>query len=187
MKPSLIIVGLGNPGDSYARTRHNAGFQAIDVLSEAFGEGEWEEKQKFLSLTQEARILTIPVLLVKPLTFMNRSGEALTKLVGFYKADAAEQILVLCDDIDINLGEARLRKSGGPGTHNGLRSIAQTFGEEFPRLRIGIGPKPPVGDLAAWVLSTPSAEDASKLKEVLSTLPEKIRAYVLSEPEKERA
>lgn len=179
MKPSLVIIGLGNHGATYEQTRHNAGWLALDVLSGAFGEGPWKDGQKFLSVTQEARILTAPVLLVKPQTYMNRSGEAMRKLVDFYKLNAAEQVIVLSDDIDIPLGTLRLRRSGGPGTHNGLKSIVEQFGENFPRLRIGIGPKPAQGDLGNWVLSRFSEEEIDKLEETFKTLPETIRAFVL--------
>jgi len=179
VKPSLVIIGLGNPGKTYAKTRHNAGFQAVDALSAAFGEGEWQEKQKFLSVAQEARIVTVPILLVKPQTFMNRSGEAIQKIVEFYKLNPAEQILVLCDDIDLPLGTTRLRTSGGPGTHNGLRSIALTFGENFPRLRIGIGPQPASGDLATWVLSVPTEEERTALTDSLAGIPEAVKDFVL--------
>lgn len=179
IKPSLVIAGLGNPGPSYAATRHNAGFVALDLLSAEFGQGEWKEDRKFLSLTQEARIGTLPVLLVKPLTYMNRSGEALRKIVDFYKLTPATQLMVLCDDLDVNLGEVRLRMKGGPGTHNGLRSVMEYFGEDYIRLRIGVGPRPAGGDLAAWVLSVPPAEERTILEEAVKGIPARIREYVL--------
>ncbi|MBI3618939.1 aminoacyl-tRNA hydrolase [Candidatus Peregrinibacteria bacterium] len=179
MKPSLLIIGLGNPGSSYEKTRHNVGFQAVERLSEAFGQGDWQDKQKYLSLVQEARIVTVPVLLVQPQTFMNRSGEAIKKLVDFYKLDAAEQLLVLCDDVDLPLGEMRLRKSGGPGTHNGLKSIALQFGERFPRLRIGLGSQPAGADLSAWVLSVASEQEREILHKTFEGLPEIVRSFVL--------
>jgi PTH1 family peptidyl-tRNA hydrolase len=183
MKPSLVIIGLGNHGKSYDRTRHNAGFAALDVLSEAFGEGEWKEKQKFASIAQEGRIITVPILLVKPHTYMNLSGEAVKKIVDFYKLNAAQQILIVSDDIDISLGTVRLRQSGGPGTHNGLKSVVEHLGENFPRLRVGIGPKPAEGDLAAWVLSRFSDEEQKTLDEVLKTLPETVKKFVMEQPE----
>ncbi|MBI1812445.1 aminoacyl-tRNA hydrolase [Candidatus Peregrinibacteria bacterium] len=179
MKPSLLIIGLGNPGAAYEKTRHNVGFQALDRLSESFGQSTWQDKQKFLSLVQEARIVTAPVLLVKPQTYMNRSGEAIKKLVEFYKLDPSEQLLVLCDDVDLPLGETRLRKSGGPGTHNGLKSIALPFGERFPRLRIGLGPQPAGADLSAWVLSVPTQEEYQELERSFAKLPEIVRSFVL--------
>ncbi len=181
MKPSLVLIGLGNPGASYERTRHNAGFQAIDVLSTAFGEGEWKDRPKFQSIAQEGRILTIPILLVKPLTFMNLSGEAIRKIVDFYKLNAAEQVLVLCDDIDLPLGEFRLRRKGGPGTHNGLKSVVEHFGEAFPRLRLGLGTRPAGSDLATWVLSVPPADEQRELEKLYAALPEIVRSFVLGE------
>ena len=179
MKPTLIIIGLGNPGAQYEHTRHNAGFLALEAISNAFGEGEWQEKQKFLSSIQEARVVTVPVLLVKPQTYMNLSGNAAQKLVDFYKLDPASQILVICDDVDLPLGELRLRAQGGPGTHNGLKSLHEKFGEHYARLRIGLGEQPPGTDLAAWVLSLPTAEEKNALQKAVETLPEKVREFVL--------
>jgi PTH1 family peptidyl-tRNA hydrolase len=181
MRPSLVIVGLGNPGKNYENTRHNAGFRAIDVLSQEFGAGEWQPKDKFHAHIQEARVVTVPVLLVKPQTYMNRSGEAVQKLVDFYKLNHAEQLLILCDDIDLPLGELRLRKKGGPGTHNGLKSIVHVFGEDFPRLRIGLGNHPPAVDLAAWVLSVFPKDDAHAIDTSLATLPDMVRQFVLGD------
>ncbi len=183
MKPSIVVVGLGNPGAGYASTRHNAGFRAIDVLAQAFGEGEWRESGKFLSFTQESRIVTAPVLLVKPQTYMNRSGEAVQKLVDFYKLDPASQLLVLCDDIDLPLAELRLRRKGGPGTHNGLKSIVHVIGENFPRIRIGLGTPPAGVDLSAWVLSAFPAEDATAVDSALRELPGMVRAFALGDAE----
>lgn len=179
MKPHLVIVGLGNPGKGHDRTRHNAGFDAVEALSKAYGEGEWVESQKFQCRMQEARIITVPVLLVQPSTYMNRSGESVRKLVEFYKLNPREQLLVISDDIDLPLGDTRLRMKGGPGTHNGMRSIVVVLGEEFPRLRIGIGPGPKGEDLAAWVLSVPPAEEQAALRAVIDALPETIKKFVM--------
>lgn len=179
MKPSLVVIGFGNPGKSYERTRHNAGFLAIDHLSEIFGEGDWKDAQKFASVSQEARIVTAPVLLLKPQTYMNRSGEAVRKIVDFYKLDPKEQILVIVDEIDLPLGTVRLRKEGSAGTHNGLKSMVEQFGEQFPRLRIGVGPKPEGVDLANWVLSAFSAEEGRELKKIIETLPDIIKKFVM--------
>jgi PTH1 family peptidyl-tRNA hydrolase len=179
VKPSLLLVGLGNPGAQYADTRHNLGYQALDALSAAYGEGEWKEVSRFDAATQEARIVTVPVLLVKPLLYMNRSGEVIRKIVDFYKMDAKEQVLVLVDDLDIPAGELRLRKSGGPGTHNGMRSIVEQFGEDFPRLRIGIGPKG-MGDLGAWILSATSPAEREALAPAFSKIPEMVKGFVLN-------
>lgn len=179
MKPSLVIVGLGNPGASYERTRHNAGWQALDVLSAEFGQGEWKDSGKFQAMIQEGRIGVAPVLLVKPLTYMNLSGESVRKIVDFYKLNAAEQVIILSDEIDLPLGEIRLKHKGGPGTHNGLKSLVEQFGEDFPRLRIGIGRQPEGHDLAAWVLSVFSKEESDVLAKTFATFPELLRTFVL--------
>lgn len=177
MKPALVIIGLGNPGAQYAATRHNVGFQAIDRLSKTFAEGDWKEKQTFAALVQEGRDGTIPLLLVKPLTFMNRSGESVQKIIDFYKLDPSRQLLILSDDVDLPLGDLRLRMSGGPGTHNGLTSIVGQIGEGFARIRIGLG-NPAAGiDLAAWVLSVPPADEAKALQNACEKIPEMVREF----------
>jgi len=181
MKPSLIVAGLGNPGASYTFTRHNVGFLAVEHLAEKYGEGEWQDKQKFASQILEGRIVTAPILFVKPQTFMNRSGEAVQKILDFFKLDPHEQLLVVCDDIDLPLGDVRMRMKGGPGTHNGLKSIVDVIGEEFPRLRIGIGAQPAGADLANWVLSAPSKEEADTLHAAIEALPEQLETFVLGE------
>lgn len=179
MKPSLVIVGLGNHGATYERTRHNAGWIALDRLSREFGEGEWKDAPKFDSKMQEARVGVAPILLVKPQTYMNMSGDAVRKIVTFYKMDPKTQILILTDDIDIPLGTLRMRMTGGPGTHNGLKSIVETYGEDWPRIRIGIGPKPEKGDLAAWVLSRFTPDEEKMLEESIGKVPDMIREFVL--------
>jgi PTH1 family peptidyl-tRNA hydrolase len=129
--------------------------------------GEWKLRQKFLSETCEGRIGGVGVLFVRPQTFMNRSGEAIHKLVGFYKLDPTFQLLILSDDCDLSLGEVRFRASGGPGTHNGLKSIVEQIGEGFPRIRIGLGAPPPMQDLAAWALSVPPPGEGERLEEAI--------------------
>lgn len=179
MKPSLLLVGLGNPGAQYEQTRHNAGFRALDVLSDAFGVGQWSEKQKYLSCVQEGHVVTAPVFLAKPQTYMNRSGEAVQKLINFFKLDPSQQLIVLCDDVDLPLGELRLRRRGGPGTHNGLKSVVHAIGEDFPRVRIGLGAPPAGVDLTAWVLSALSQEETDAIDGALKELPRMVREFVL--------
>ncbi len=179
MKPSLIIIGLGNVGAQYTFTRHNVGFRAVEKLGEEFGEGDWKDKGKFKAFIKEGRVVTAPILLAKPQTFMNLSGESVKKLVDFYKLDPEKQILVICDDVDLPLGEVRLRQSGGPGTHNGLKSIVEIFGEEFPRLRIGIGAQPAGKDLSNWVLSVPSEEEAAIIQKAVDEVPEIVRELII--------
>lgn len=181
MKPSLLLIGLGNPGKAYERTRHNIGFRALDILAEKFATGPWKDAQKFSSTIREARIRVVPMLLIKPQTYMNASGEAVKKLLAFYKLSATD-IFVLCDDVDLPCGVVRLREKGSAGTHNGLKSIIEQIGEGFPRLRIGIGPKPEGEDLAAWVLSAPPQSEREKIEEALQKLPEMITSFVLEMP-----
>lgn len=181
MKPSLVFIGLGNPNPSYEHTRHNAGFMAADLLAKEYGQGEWKEQPKFQSLTLEARIVTVPILIVKPLTYMNLSGEAAGKIVDFYKLDASSQIIVCCDDIDIPLGSVRFRTKGSAGTHNGLKSLCDRFGENYPRLRLGIGPKPAGRDLATWVLSNFDAEEEALLLKAIDEVPEIVKKFVMEE------
>ena len=179
MKPALIVVGLGNPGASYVLTRHNAGFHAVDALSKTFGTGDWKQSGKFSAKIQEARVTTVPILLMKPTTYMNLSAEAAGKALDFYKLPAADHLLVLCDDVDLPLGTLRLRKAGSAGTHNGLKSLVDRFGENFARLRIGIGPKPANADLATWVLSAYTAEEAKALDEAYAKIPDMVREFVM--------
>lgn len=164
MKPDFLIIGLGNPGKQYAKTRHNAGWLALDALADTVKASQYEDKQKFLCWAAEGKIGEVSVLLVKPTTFMNMSGQCIKKLVDFYKLNPAHQLLVLCDDIDIPRGTHRFRMTGGPGTHNGLKSIVEIFGENFPRHRIGLGPKPDEVDLSAWVLSAMTPMDLKVMK-----------------------
>lgn len=175
MKPSFLIVGLGNPGKQYTKTRHNAGWIALDVLADEIKATQYEDKQKFLCWAAEGEIDGVSVMLVKPTTFMNLSGQCIKKLVDFYKLNPASQLLVLCDDIDIPRGTHRLRMTGGPGTHNGLKSIVEIFGENFPRHRIGLGPKPTDVDLAAWVLSAMTPMDLKVMKPTFTAVLESVK------------
>lgn len=175
MKPSFLIIGLGNPGKSYESTRHNIGFLALDRARTNVGGGEWKDRQKFLCLASEATIDDASVLLVKPTTFMNRSGECVKKLLDFYKLDPTTKLLVVVDDLDLPLGTHRFRMNGGPGTHNGLKSIVESIGEGFPRLRIGFGPKPEGFDLASWVLSAMTKEERTSMETGLDAVLESVR------------
>lgn len=132
-----IIVGLGNPGKKYEATRHNMGFMTVDQLAETHGIDV--SKIKFKSLVGEGRIAGQKVLLVKPQTYMNLSGEAVRQVMDFYKIKP-EELIVVYDDIDIPTGQVRIRKKGSSGTHNGMRNILQHIQtENFPRIRVGIG------------------------------------------------
>ncbi|MCA9370737.1 MAG: aminoacyl-tRNA hydrolase [Candidatus Peregrinibacteria bacterium] len=178
MKPVLAIFGLGNHGKAYEGTRHNAGFMALEKLAKEFGEGDWQDKQKFDGDILEARIGIAPILLVKPKTYMNLSADCVRKVVDFYKLDPTTQIVILSDDIDIPLGELRFRASGGPGTHNGLKSLVDVYGEAFPRIRIGLGEPPKKTDLSSWVLSKMTTEERIALQESFEELPSMIREFI---------
>ncbi|MBE6667224.1 MAG: aminoacyl-tRNA hydrolase [Ruminococcaceae bacterium] len=147
-----IAVGLGNPGIQYGRTRHNAGFMAIDEIAKKYG--TQIDRAKFKALVGEVTISGKRVLLMKPQTFMNLSGEAVGEAARFYKL-APERVIVLSDDISLDVGKLRVRRKGSAGGHNGLKSISEHLGtDEYPRIKIGVGQKPhPDYDLASWVLS----------------------------------
>ncbi len=146
---SYIVAGLGNPGTKYEKTRHNAGFLAIDHIAEKLGVKI--NSLKFQSLICRTAIDGTGVLLMKPQTFMNASGIAIDEAASFYKIPP-EHIIILCDDIAQQTGHIRIRKSGSAGGHNGLKSVIGFCGSEFPRIRMGVGEKPnPEYDLADWV------------------------------------
>lgn len=142
-----LVLGLGNPGPRYAETRHNVGFRVVDELARRSGAGVWDRHPSC-----EIRPLAIVggVIGAKPLTYMNRSGDAVQWLIERYALEP-EQILVVVDDIDLPIGRLRLRKHGGPGTHNGLRDLCDVAGNGFPRLRVGIRGEEVLDDLAAYV------------------------------------
>ena len=152
-KQTFIVVGLGNPGAQYARTRHNAGFETLEELSRRWGVEI--NKKKLNGLVAETTYNGHRVVLVQPQTFMNSSGECVQPLLQWYKAPM-ENLIVIYDDIDLALGRLRVRKSGSAGTHNGMRSILGCLGNQqgFPRIRVGVGAKPEGWDLVDWVLST---------------------------------
>ena len=153
-----LVVGLGNPGDKYFYTRHNAGFLAMDYISQKCG--AQVNRSKFKALVGEATIAGKRVLLMKPQTFMNASGEAVVEAANFYKIPI-ENIIVLSDDVNLDVGRMRVRKNGSDGGQKGLRSIIEKTGSDnFPRIRLGVGKKPhPDYDMADWVLGNLSDED----------------------------
>lgn len=142
-----LVLGLGNPGERYAETRHNVGFRVVDELARRWGRDGWQRHP-----TCDVRPLAIGgrVIGAKPLTFMNRSGDAASWLIEEFDLEP-EQMLVVVDDIDLSLGRLRLRKHGGPGTHNGLRDLCDVVGRAFPRLRVGVRGEDVWEDLAAYV------------------------------------
>ncbi len=172
-----LIVGLGNPGKKYELTRHNIGFEAIELLGNHLGISI--NKTKFKALIGEGRIGNEKVVLAKPQTFMNLSGESVVAMMAFYQV-APENLIVIYDDIDTVPGKIRIRKKGSAGTHNGMRNIiALLKRDDFPRVRIGIG-KQVHGDLADFVLSRFSKEEIPVMGEAI----EKARDSVIMMIEK---
>ena len=161
-----LIVGLGNPGEKYEDTRHNVGFQVIDELAER--QGRPVQRLKFKALTGLLTIGGEKALVMKPVTYMNLSGEAVRPAADFYKLPP-ERILVISDDVALAAGRLRIRAKGSAGGHNGLKSIIQHLGtDQFPRIRVGVGEKPhPDYDLADWVLGRPQGEDKKAIDEAV--------------------
>ena len=162
-----LIVGLGNPGREYERTRHNVGFRAVDLLAQSLGTKIDRLKYRAL-VSPVVRLEEYRVMLMKPQTYMNSSGDAV-KLAGIFYKLPPERILVFSDDITQPVGRLRIREDGSAGGHNGLKSIIAQLGtQSFPRIRIGVGAKPhPDYDLADWVLSSFSASEEQTLSAAL--------------------
>lgn len=162
-----LIVGLGNPGPEYARTRHNAGFLAIDRLAARHAPTE-TPRSRFGGLVTECAIKGVRALLLKPLTYMNKSGQSVSQAAGFYKVELGTDLLVLVDDVALPTGSIRLRPGGSAGGHNGLADIQRALGTEaYARLRIGIDAKPPVMALHDYVLGRFTEEQAAALAPAL--------------------
>ena len=167
-----LIAGLGNPGPDYAGTRHNVGFAALDFFAQR-AKVVFERQSKWDAAIAKAG----DAILMKPLTFMNRSGSALAAVADFYKIGLAE-ILVVVDDFALPLGRLRIRESGGPGGHNGLESVIASFGsEEIPRLRLGIGEAPESASVD-YVLSPFFEEEKPKVKAMIERAAEAIKCAV---------
>lgn len=160
-----IVAGLGNPGKEYENTRHNAGFLSIDHIAQS--KGIRIDRARFKALTAVADFGGVGVLLMKPQTFMNHSGEAVSEAARFYKI-APENIIVISDDVNLDVGRLRVRISGSSGGQKGLNDIIERLGtENIPRIRVGVGKKPhPDYDMKDWVLSSFTKEEASMLSEV---------------------
>ena len=174
----ILIAGLGNPDLRYAATRHNVGFEAVARLLEAYQiKGE---KKKFHALLAQGEIEGTPCLFCRPQTYMNNSGVAVREIMDFYKLTARE-LLVIYDDISIPFGALRLRAGGSAGGHNGMKSVIAHLGaQDFPRIRIGVGEKPPGWDLADYVLSGFTKEEIPVIRETIE-LAAKAAACIVSQ------
>lgn len=162
----FLIVGLGNPGRQYENTRHNVGFDAIDFLVDEYRIPSSGKQHK--AMYGKGIIEGQKVILAKPMTFMNLSGEAVRALVDYYKVDPETELLVIFDDISLDPGNIRIRKKGSAGGHNGIKSIISHLGtQNFQRIKVGVGEKPKNWDLADYVLGTFSKSDRELVDEAL--------------------
>lgn len=178
-----LVVCLGNPGDKYDGTRHNVGFMVADEIGER--EHIPIQKLKFKALTNTCELGGAKVLLMKPITYMNLSGEAVRQAADFYKVPA-ERVLVVSDDVSLPVGKLRIRLKGSAGGHNGLKSIIAHLGSEsFPRLKIGVGEKPhPDYDLADWVLGKFAGEDKKAIDAAIKRAADAVEAIIRDGAEK---
>ena len=178
-----LAVFLGNPGPRYALTRHNAGFMAADALAEA--RGIRVDRLRFHALTGELRLGQERVLVMKPQTFMNLSGQAVGEAARFYKIPP-EHVLVVSDEVSLPTGRLRVRTKGSAGGHNGLKSIIEALGSDaFPRIRIGVDAPPHTDfDMADWVLGVFRDADAETMRAVAKRAAEAVECYITEGPER---
>ena len=177
-----LVVGLGNPGDQYEHTRHNVGFAVADELAERCRVPL--QRLKFRALTNTVTLEGQKVLLMKPVTYMNLSGEAVREAAAFYKVPP-EHILVLSDEVALPPGKLRVRKGGSAGGHNGLKNIIAHLGsDQFPRIRLGVGQKPhPDYDMADWVLGKPQGEDKTAVEAAVVRAADAVECLLAKGPE----
>lgn len=172
-----VIAGLGNPGAEYDETRHNVGWWVMDRLAHDWGFGPFRKERR--ALVNSGIVGEHRVALVKPTTYMNRSGAALAELRGEEGFDLASDLLVVVDDASLDVAQVRFRTSGSAGGHNGLKSVEAALGtRDYPRLRIGVGRCPPGMDLADWVLSPMPPEDEDRVVELLPGLTEAVKVWL---------
>lgn len=176
----FIIAGLGNPTLQYEGTRHNVGFDVIDMLADRYNISV--DGRKGRALVGKGIIEGQKVLLVKPQTYMNLSGESLRELVNYYKIDEEHELLVIYDDISLDVGQLRIREKGSAGGHNGIKNIILHLGTEiFPRIKVGVGEKPKGWDLADYVLGRYSAEDRKIIDEAQKEAAEAVKMMVMDD------
>lgn len=178
----FVIAGLGNFGKEYENTRHNVGFDVIDKLSEEENIGVLEKKHK--AIVGKGIVAGEKCILAKPLTYMNLSGESIGEMVNYYKVDETTELIVISDDISLEAGQIRIRKSGSAGGHNGLKNIIAHLGhEKFIRIRVGVGEKPKGRDLADYVLGHFSGNERKLMEETYSMAAEAIRTIISDGPD----
>ncbi len=170
-----LIIGLGNPGPEYKKTRHNTGFWTVDHMAGEFGADS--QKIRGSAILTEVRFRNEKIVLAKPLTFMNRSGFAVRELVSWYKI-GPQDLLIIYDDMDLPCGKLRLRRKGSAGSHNGMKSVVEQLGtQEFPRLRIGIGRPPGPMDPIAFVLGKFTEEEQTVLEQAVMNSTEAVKIW----------
>ena len=181
--PTWLVVFLGNPGPKYEGTRHNAGFMTADALCKK--KNIAINKARFQALTAQADLGGERVLLMKPQTYMNLSGEAVSQAVRFYKIPS-EHVLVVSDEVSMPIGKLRIRTKGSAGGHNGLKNIIALLGtEDFPRIRLGVGAPPhPDYDMADWVLSVFRGQDAEDMQKAAQRAAEALECYIEKGPDR---
>ncbi|MCR5404195.1 MAG: aminoacyl-tRNA hydrolase [Butyrivibrio sp.] len=168
-----VIAGLGNPEKKYFETRHNVGFAVIDALSDKYNIGLTETK--FKAAYGKGRIGNEKVILVKPLTYMNLSGEAIAPICNYFKIDTRENLIVISDDVELDVGKLRVRPKGSAGGHNGLKNIIALLGhDEFTRVRVGVGKKPKEWDMIDWVLGHFEKEDLPRIRDGIESAGEAV-------------
>jgi len=178
LNKTVLLVGLGNPGKEYELTRHNAGFICLDdFVAQSEGMEEWINKKDFKCLMSVGMVGHTRVVAIKPQTFMNLSSESVQAVAGFYKINPAD-ILVVHDEIDIDFGQVRLRMGGSSAGHNGVKSLIQHLGEDFGRVRIGVGPKPEKIDSEKFVLQRFSEAEQGQLANLKREVTAVISEYV---------
>lgn len=177
-----IIAGLGNPEKKYMNTRHNIGFDVIDAIAEKNDIVLGEKKRK--AVIGKGIAAGQKVVLVKPLTYMNLSGESIRSVIDFYKVDEKSELIVISDDVSLDMGQIRMRKRGSDGGHNGLKNIIMHLGhDEFIRVRMGVGEKPPQMDLADYVLGHFSAQEREVMNESARTAVLAIETMMVEGPD----
>ena len=170
------IIGLGNPGMKYAGTRHNIGFDAVTAIADKYNLSI--NNKKFKGVYADGHIAGEKVLLVQPQTFMNLSGECVREVADFYKLNPNE-IIIICDDINLDVGRLRIRKKGSAGGHNGLKNIIAHLGtEEFPRIRVGVGEKTEGWDLADYVLARFDKDSEPVIREALANVVGAVETWI---------
>lgn len=171
-----LIVGLGNPGRQHQHNRHNLGFMVVDKLAQQYDIPFQTTKNK--ALVGNGRIHDVAVILAKPQTYMNSSGDAVGPLAAFYKIPP-ENVLIIFDELDLPFGTVRLREKGGAGGHNGMKSIINHLGQDFPRMRLGISRPPGRMDAAAWVLRDFGSDEQILLNEILDEAVKAVITYLV--------